>query len=203
MDAFHEALERRIEQFRRYLALMTPRRRTLTQGDCFIIFEDRYSRDDKKFPRLAKLRRPTSRDNDTVPDGGFDVSQPSDWDATPEDDWRGDRQRRFVQFSFNLRYFDMDLPNTTLFPEEAATVLRRKTGFFFNRDNPAFADQGEAVKPFNPLRKIYGHGDEGSAAEDMAFVFFDVWKFPVDCRLYVTAMPSNDLGHWERGVPID
>ena len=38
---------------------------------------------------------------------------------------------------------------------------------------------------WNPLQKVYLYRDEESAAEDMAFILFQVWKFPVDWRWYV------------------
>jgi hypothetical protein len=46
------------------------------------------------------------------------------------------------------------------------------------------------------------YGDERSAAENMAFVWFDVWRFPVDSRLYVTAAAFAEQTDWEQGFPI-
>jgi hypothetical protein len=40
------------------------------------------------------------------------------------------------------------------------------------------------------------------AAEDTAYVFFKVWKFPVDSPFYVTAAAFSGKKQWERGTPI-
>ena len=40
---------------------------------------------------------------------------------------------------------------------------------------------------WNPLQKVYLYRDEESAAEDMAFILFQIWNFPVDSPLYVKA----------------
>ena len=42
-----------------------------------------------------------------------------------------------------------------------------------------------------------------SAAEEMAFVLFSVWKFPVDWRFYVTAAAFHEATNWEKGVSIE
>jgi len=55
----------------------------------------------------------------------------------------------------------------------------------------------------NPIRKIYVHGDERSAVEDMAYVFFNVWNFLVDWRSYVKSAAWHDERNWESGLPID
>lgn len=59
------------------------------------------------------------------------------------------------------------------------------------------------MEKFNPLRKVYAYGDERSAAEDMAYVWFNVRKFPVDWRFYVTAGAFDEKSNWEKGFPID
>ena len=46
------------------------------------------------------------------------------------------------------------------------------------------------------------YGDEESAADDMAFVLFQVWKFPVNSKLFVTAASFNGKHHWETGAAI-
>ena len=109
-------------------------------------------------------------------------------------DWHEDDSNRFVQFSFNPEYFDVDLPNTTLWPAEAAEILERHRGFFYVKDRRQFEHPAENVPDFIPLRRVYVYGDEWTAAEDMAFVWFDVWKFPVDWRFYVMASAFHD-GH--------
>lgn len=124
--------------------------------------------------------------------------------AQSDSSWRqDDSQHRFVQFSFNLRYFDIDLPDTTLYQAEAEEILQSRRGFFYVKDRPCFEHPGEDVASFNPLRKVYIYGDEREAAEDMAFVWFHVWKFPVDWRFYITAAAFHAKTNWERGFPLD
>ena len=37
----------------------------------------------------------------------------------------------------------------------------------------------------------------------MAFVFFQVWKFPVESRLFVSSAAFSGKHDWEQGVPIE
>ena len=127
-----------------------------------------------------------------------------DADALPDEQWRdGESNCRFIQFSFNPRFFDLDLPNTTLFSAEAELILRRRSGFFFVTNHREFEHPAENADHFNPLRKVFVYGDERSAAEEMAFVLFDIWRFPVDWRFFVTAAAFHDKTYWERGLPIE
>jgi len=81
--------------------------------------------------------------------------------------------------------------------------VRYRRGFFYLRDRLEFTLKGEDVDGYDPFRKIYIYGDEGTAAEDMAFNFFQAWKFPVDWRFYVTAAAFGHSTGWERGTPVD
>jgi hypothetical protein len=54
---------------------------------------------------------------------------------------------------------------------------------------------------WNPLQKIYLYRDELSAAEDMAFVRFQVWNFPLDWCWYVTAAAFHAKYRFEQGRP--
>ena len=84
-----------------------------------------------------------------------------DADALPDEQWRDDESScRFIQFSFNTRYFDLDLPNTTLFRAEAELILRRRSGFFYVTDRREFEHPAENADHFNPLRKIFVYGDD-------------------------------------------
>jgi hypothetical protein len=94
------------------------------------------------------------------------------------------------------------MPRQTLFRAEAEQILRRRRGFFYLRDRPEFTLHGEDIDGYDPFRKIYIYRDEESAAEDMAFIFFQIWKFPVDWRFYVTAAAFGQQTDWERGTPI-
>ena len=80
-------------------------------------------------------------------------------------------------------------------------VLWHRRGFFYLRDKPQFNLQGEPEE-YDPFRKVYPYGDEETAAEDMAFVFFRVWGLPVDTHLYVSSASFGGAYEWEQGAPI-
>ena len=87
-------------------------------------------------------------------------------------------------------------------------IQRDRSGFFYLRDVPRWTLLKEDVAGHNPFRKVYLYGDERSAAEDIAYIFFDLWKFPVDWQFFVYAalFPNakvNGAGTvWEQGVPV-
>ena len=208
MFEYRAELERRIEQFRHYLGLMPQRRAGIVQGNCFIIF-------DEQLPRSYTDREELTESKALVYES---VQEASNWDGEflpsllddsividlPNEGWRGDDSpSRFIQFSFNSRYFDMDVPTTTLFRAEAEQILRCRSGFFYVKDRRQFEHPGDKVDTFNPLRKVYIHGDERAAAEDMAYIWFGVWRFPVDWRFHVTANAFHERTQWENGVPIE
>ena len=205
MPDFHEELERRTEQFRHYLSLMVPRRSKLTEGNCFMIFEERFDTDDPGSKELSESKQLVHQSSVEV--GGWASETVFDDNSVvdlPAEGWKGDESSpRFIQFSFNPRYFDLDIPNTTLFRAEAEIILQRRSGFFYVKENRQFEHPAENVDCFNPIRKVFVHGDERSAAEDMAFVWFFVWKFPVDWRFYVTSSSFHDGVSWEHGIPIE
>ena len=53
-------------------------------------------------------------------------------------------------------------------------------------------DQEDYVKEFNPVHRDYEYGEEGIAAEDMAFIVFDLWKLPVDVSFDLTAARAGE-----------
>src|SRR5690606_32419972 len=103
-----------------------------------------------------------------------------------------DSQNRFIQFSIERHWLCLDMPLQTLFRAEAEHILRDRNGFFYLKNRPEFTLTSEDVDGYDPFRKVYVYGDENSAAEDMAFVFFQVWKFPVDWRFYVKSGAFGD-----------
>jgi len=173
-----------------------------------LIFEEQFPTDDTDQEELTESRALVPGLVLAAPDSdeSFDAPIPDDTFVIdlPDEGWRSDSsESRFIQFSFNPRYFDMDIPNTTLYRAEAEVILRRRPGFFYVKDRPEFEHPEENAERFNPLRKVYVHGDERTAAEDMAYVWFNVWKFPVDWRFYVTAGAFYAERSWEEGVPIE
>jgi len=192
------ARQRRIDQFAHYLRLMYHRAHEIVGGSCFIIFSEDVSDEDIDGPALhAKV--PVAA---LIGDDGFLVS---DGETPPGDNfWRPDHgKKRFVQFSFERQWFCVDMPRSTLFKPEAERILRERSGFFYLRDLPQFTLYGEDTEGHDPFRKVYLYGDERTAAEDMAFIFFDVWKFPVDARLRVKASAFGDGPTWEKRTLLE
>lgn len=206
-NEYREIRDRRVEQFTRYLELMRKRQRGTTSGPSFIIFAERSSGNSSHELALRKSRVSARRAALRLGKGDELGDPSSDLAGNGTDgafqDWREDDSNRFVQFSFNPKYFDIDLPNTTLWPAEAAEILERRLGFFYVKDRRQFEHPAENVPDFNPLRRVYVYGDERTAAEDMAFVWFDVWKFPVDWRFYVKASAFHEDTDWEDDHPLD
>lgn len=209
MSDYHAELDRRIAQFKHYLELMQQRRRGMGGDDCFIIFDDR---EDPDGPAADHLHESEALVREGVLEGvAWDGGAGSaSLDETivvnlPAEGWRGgDSQLRFIQFRFNERSFDADIPNTTLSRAEAEIILRRRSGFFHavERLELEHPTNREITKRFGPLRKMYVNGDESCAAEDMAFIWFSVWRFPVNWTFFVTAAAFHGGADWEQGVPI-
>ena len=206
MNEYCEILEHRVRQFTWYLRLMRARQRRMSRGNSFIIFEEKL--------------RDTPGDGNVLVESKAKVLQAGTWHDSADDGIRGgadaagadvpdtywrddDSSCRFIQFIFNPRYFDVDIPNTTLYRPEAEKILLRRLGFFYVKDRPAFTHPKENVVRFNPVRKAYLYGDERIASEDMAFVWFQVWRFPVDWRFFVTAAAFHESTNWEREWPLD
>jgi hypothetical protein len=205
MFDYRGELERRIAQFAGYLRPMYYRSHEIAQGSCFMIFEERRPNGVSDAELVEKRVIALQAVQSAFGEAGFmadDLDSPTV--SLPDDGWRGDDSlRRFVQFSFENRWFCLDMPIQTLFRPEAEEILRYRKGFFYLSDRKEFTLYEEDVEGFDPFRKIYVYGDEESAAEDMAFIFFQVWKFPVESRLYVSAAAFNGEHDWEKGVPIE
>jgi hypothetical protein len=205
MFDYRAELERRIAQFLGYLKLMYHRAHEIAEGPCFIIFEERRPRGSSDASLVETRELALQAVQSAFAEFEF-TGDPGD-SAThdlPDEGWRGDdSQNRYVQFSFEKNWFCSDMPFETLFRPEAEQILRSRKGFFYLADRPQFTLKGEDVEGHDPFRKIYIYGDEQSAAEDMAFVFFQVWKFPVESRFYVTSAAFSGKHRWEQGVPIE
>jgi hypothetical protein len=199
---------RRISQFAWYLKRMYHRAHVEAYGACYIIFEEQSRNPGLGGRSLKSAAKSTpevviSEMGDEVMDSLSFTAEASDIEL-PDEGWREDNSRsRFIQFSIERNWFCLDMPLQTLFRAEAEQILRRRRGFFYLRDRPEFTLHGEEFEGYDPFRKVYIFGDEESAAEDMAFIFFQVWKFPIDWRFYVTAAAFGGKTDWERGTPIE
>jgi hypothetical protein len=208
MFDYPQELQRRIDQFAEYLKKMYHRSHKEVCGSCFMIFSEDSPTSSSDAPALTEAAKPSLE----LVASGFDdagiasitLNDDSVFIELPDEGWKeDDSQKRFIQFSFEKNWFCMDMPIQTLYRAEAEKIVRSRHGFFYLRDRPEFTLNEEDVDGYDPFRKVYVYGDEDSAAEDMAFIFFQVWRFPVDWQFYVKASAFGDKKtDWEWGTPI-
>ncbi len=200
MTTFAGEKRRRLAQFAEYLRLMGLRRHKVVKNDdCFIIFDDT-SPDDAESP---KLKESVAIKVDCLANGGS-ASCGGEAESLPSDS-QGE-EKRYLQFAFGQDCFFMDLPNNTVFPPEVEQILTHSMGFYWakNRTDLRWVrGNWENTVTWNPLQKVYLYRDEESAAEDMAFILFQVWNFPVDSPLYVKAASFHTHHRFEQGKRID
>jgi hypothetical protein len=104
---------------------------------------------------------------------------------------------RFVQFAFHADIFFLDLPHTTLTPEEADQLIAERPGFHFVLKDPS-RKVAEYELHFNPVQRIYQYSEKRQAAEDTAYLFFDLWKFPLGAWFKVVSQAFQSGKCWER-----
>ena len=184
----------RIEQFAEYLRLMGLRRHKIVKTTCFVIFDE----SPPVNAESPKLNESAAIKIDCLAGSGLESG------VTGRLRHRRpmNRPSHFVQFAFHRDCFFMDLPNTTIYPQEAEHILHCRQGFYwarYRRDLRWVRNNWKLMVEFNPLQKIYLYRDEESAAEDMAFILFQIWHFPVDSPLYVTAATFPTKHRSKRG----
>ena len=208
MFDYRQELERRIGQFAGYLKKMDYRTHEEVGGSCFIVFTEEPPANDSGNDALTEAATPAVEQVLAA----FDAAEITSVTTTdeslidlPDEGWKvDDSLPRFIQFSFERDWFCLDMPIQTLYRAEAEQILRSRKGFFYLRDQPQFTLNEEDVDGYDPFRKVYLYGDEQSAAEDMAFIFFQVWRFPVDWQFFVRAAAFGDkVTDWENGTPME
>ena len=107
----------------------------------------------------------------------------------------GGSKTRIVQFAFMQDGFYLDLPDTTLTLEEAKRVVGERAGFGFALNNPR-KRLGE--RQYDPVQRQFKYGEQRIAAEDTAYVFFDLWQTPLDAWIKVDASAFEVERRWER-----
>jgi len=178
------AVNLRIQQFADYFRQMRLRTQKLVKGNCFVTFTDENR--EEPDPPVAKETAVTwyaltivgTQDETTYCNSG---SESGGW----SDDFH-----RFIQYSFDRSTFCIDLPNNTLRHHEAKQLFCHRDGFFYARNRPDLAwvrANWRNILDFDPVQKVYLYKDEDNAAEDMAYILFDLWQFPIEMRLYVNA----------------
>jgi hypothetical protein len=104
---------------------------------------------------------------------------------------------RFVQFAFHAEDFYLDLPDSTLTHEEANRVVAERAGFQF-----LLADESQKPadheRQFDPIQRTYRYDEKRLAAEDTAYLFFDIWEIRLGAWLKVEAQAFAGGRRWER-----
>jgi hypothetical protein len=109
---------------------------------------------------------------------------------------------RFVQFAFFADEFHLDLPDTTLTPEEANRAVAERPGLRFVLGDPS-REPADLERKFDPIQRTYRYGEQRAAAEDTAYVFFDLWGLSLDAWIKVKAKAFESGRQWERGFSLD
>lgn len=111
----------------------------------------------------------------------------------------GGSKTRIVQFAFMESGFYLDLPDTTLTPEEAKRAVAERPGFGFALNNP---QKRLGERQYDPVQRQYQYTEQRAAAEDVAYVFFDLWQTPLDAWIEVDASAFEVGRHWEKGFSM-
>ena len=111
----------------------------------------------------------------------------------------GGSKTRIVQFAFMEGGFYLDLPDTSVTPEEAKRAVAERPGFGYALDNP---QKRLGERRFDPVQRQYGYADKRAAAEDAAYVFFDLWQLPLGTWIKVEASAFEVSRRWERGFSM-
>jgi hypothetical protein len=119
-------------------------------------------------------------------------------------DWRKrGEEGRYVQFLFRRDWFMVDLPNSTLLKSEAERLLRERSGYFWQRDQPKRTNSPQYIPEFDPLNKAYLYRDERSAALDVEWLLSNVWGIRHDAKITVRAESFGDnTCYWECRTPL-
>lgn len=127
--------------------------------------------------------------------------------SQPEDAWKRDNpddKPRLVQFCFQEKWFAIDVPSTNIDPAEAERIVRQRRGFYREAERPGVGVTTSVndLVQFDPIGKKYIYGDEREAAEDAAYVLYDVCGLSPDAELLVKAS-AFDGPTWEKNKPLE
>ncbi len=207
MSEYEVEFECRVAQFHGHLKTMHRRSHEVAEGFCFMVFEENASDEgDGQTRKAVKDRERTLVSSGAGKPGEAGIFTPDELSFLDALDAEMDDEHpfnRYVQFGFEGDRFLMDLPLGTLFEDEADEISAERIGFSWARQNENSAISEKHIEDFDPLQKFYRYGEERTAAEDAAFIFFEVWGVPANSRLYVSASSCHTFHSWERGEPIE
>jgi len=171
-------------------AILTPRKRRVSRATRVA-----------QFAQYLKLMN--TRTHDEAQSSCFMViAQPFDPEA-PGPDEAPHGGPKTVQFCFEDKWFAVDINNTCVAPEDAERILKERRGFYREAETPDVGVTTEVndLVEFDPIGRKYIYGDEEEAAQDAAYVLYDVWGLDPQAELLVTAS-AFDGPSWEKDTPL-
>src|SRR5262249_6313447 len=107
----------------------------------------------------------------------------------------GGSQTRIVPFAVMGSGVYPHFTRTSLTPEEAKRALGERQGFGSALNKP---QKRLGERQFDPVQRQYGYVEKRAAAEDAAYVFFDLLQLPLDVWIKVEASAFEVSRRWER-----
>ncbi|MEZ6097122.1 MAG: hypothetical protein R3C03_23345 [Pirellulaceae bacterium] len=167
-------MENLIVSIQKHLELMSARRHEFNET-CFTIFT----------PQLQMIGEPVSSHDSRV---AF-VDELHKLDAINE----FLEDERFLQFAFGEHTLLLDLPSTVITQDESERLLKERSGFFHLLGRPNYwpEDDFSSFAEFDPIQRPFIYGDERLAAEEAAFVLYDLWELPLEIGFKLHSFSSN------------
>lgn len=170
-------LIRRIDQFAAHLARLRDRFHARAKDPyCYtIISELRWKPERQPLPPGAEVLDPALL--------GTNKARAGDWH-------RSDMWSRYVQFGYHGDWFYLELPHSTISPDEGLRLVAERPGFFFLKDRPespsAFSRSAwkKLVQEHNPIHRVYAAAEIPAAAADTAYIWFQLWCLPTEWVFY-------------------
>lgn len=180
--------ERRTRQFEKVLRFTSVLRSHDAGGDAYVILEELRPGDGPGGPKKAMVAARRGLLVAAAVGGGTGTAVGTmEWEAPDAEPCDDDGTPRFAQLWFARDWFFVELPSTTLARAEADRILRERTGFRFIGTGAPLHNTEATVRKFNPFVKLYLHGDERLAGEELAYILFDVLRLPLETGLLATA----------------
>ena len=132
MPTYLDEKRRRIRQFADYLRLMGLRAHKVVKDSSFIIFDEAPPEDAES----PKLKESVAIKADCLAVGGSASGGSGGAVGLPKHGKPRKRRSRYIQFAFMRDCFYMELPNNTVFPQEAEQIFRCRQGFYWAKKRP-------------------------------------------------------------------
>ena len=107
---------------------------------------------------------------------------------------RLDAKSRIIQFAFMADSYYLDLPDSTMTPEEFRRVVKERPDFEYALMRK---EKRLGEREFDPLQRIYSYGSESVAASDVGYVMFDVYGVKPTAAIKVSSASFKTGDSWE------